>query len=190
MSILYEDSATISTSEYSLTNDSTSLAAQTTAAFIQVFLDVNALADGDVFTVRIYEKVQSGGTQRVIQSFQIANDQGTDNDIWVQPLPLYLKNGWDVSIIKVAGTDRAIGWSIRDVSALVSSKVLTTQLTEAYAANGVAPTLAQSQFAIHQMLMQFAISGTSYTVKKLDNSTTAFVVTLDDATTPTSAVRT
>jgi hypothetical protein len=40
------------------------------------------------------------------------------------------------------------------------------------------------------MLMQFIISGTNYTVKKLDNSTTAFVVTLDDATTPTSAVRT
>ena len=68
--------------------------------------------------------------------------------------------------------------------------ILTTQMTESYATNGTAPTLAQSQFAIHQMLMQFAISGTSYTVKKLDNSTTAFVVTLDDATTPTSAVRT
>lgn len=70
------------------------------------------------------------------------------------------------------------------------SDILTTQMTESYAANGVAPTLAQAQFALHQMLMQFAISGTTYTVKKLNNSTTAFVVTLDDATTPTSAVRT
>lgn len=69
------------------------------------------------------------------------------------------------------------------------SGVLTTQMTEAYAANGVAPTLAQAIFAIHQMLMQMAISGTSVTVRKLDNATPAFVVTLDDADAPTSAVR-
>lgn len=75
------------------------------------------------------------------------------------------------------------------VSEIVSA-MLTTQMTEAYAANGVAPTLAQAMFAVHQMLMQFAINSTSITVKKLDNSTTAFTVTLDDATTPTSAVRT
>lgn len=66
----------------------------------------------------------------------------------------------------------------------------TTAVTEAYAANGVAPTPVQAILAIHQMLMDFAISGTNYTVKKLDNSTTAFVVTLDSAVTPTSAVRT
>ena len=65
----------------------------------------------------------------------------------------------------------------------------TTALTEAYAANGVAFTPAQALYAIHQMLMQFSIAGTSYTVKQLDGSTTAFVVTLDDDTTPTAASR-
>lgn len=70
-----------------------------------------------------------------------------------------------------------------------STAVWTTQLTEAYAANGVAPTGAQGLFALHQMLMTFAITGTSYTVKKLDGSTTAFVVTLNDATTPTAVTR-
>lgn len=69
------------------------------------------------------------------------------------------------------------------------TEILTTQMTEAYAANGVAPTMAQSLFGIHQMLMEFSISGTSYTVKKLDSSTTAFVVTLDDATNPTGNTR-
>ena len=68
--------------------------------------------------------------------------------------------------------------------------LLTTAMTESYAANGAAPTPAQALMAIHQMLMQFAINDTSVTVKKLDNSTTAFVVTLDDGTSPTSAVRT
>ena len=66
----------------------------------------------------------------------------------------------------------------------------TAAMTEAYAANGAAPTPVQALFAIHQMLMDFGISGTALTVKKLDNSTTAFVVTLDSATTPTAAART
>lgn len=66
----------------------------------------------------------------------------------------------------------------------------TAAVTESYAANGAAPTPVQAILGIHQMLMQFAISTTSYTVKKLDNSTTAFVVTLDSATAPTSAART
>jgi len=66
----------------------------------------------------------------------------------------------------------------------------TAAMTESYAANGAAPTPIQAMYAIHQMLMQFSIATTSYTVKKLDNTTTAFVVTLNDATNPTSAVRT
>jgi hypothetical protein len=66
----------------------------------------------------------------------------------------------------------------------------TTAMTESYAANGVAPTPVQAIYAIHQHLMDFSISGTSYTTKKLDDATTAFVVTLDDATTPTAASRT
>lgn len=70
------------------------------------------------------------------------------------------------------------------------AQVLTTALTESYASNGAAPTLAQAVFAVHQMLMQFVISSTSYTVKKLDNTATAFIVTLDSATVPTGAART
>jgi hypothetical protein len=75
-------------------------------------------------------------------------------------------------------------------AATIATAVLATQMTESYASNGTAPTLAQAAFAIHQMLMNFVISGTSLTVKKLNNSTTAFVVTLDDATSPTGAART
>lgn len=65
----------------------------------------------------------------------------------------------------------------------------TVAMTESYAANGAAMTPVQALYAAQQYLMDFVISGTSYTVKKLDNSTTAFVVTLNDATTPTGAVR-
>lgn len=74
------------------------------------------------------------------------------------------------------------------LSTLTASGLLTTALADVYAANGAAPTLQQAIMAIHQALMDFAISGTSNTVNKLDG-TTAFVVTLDSATSPTAASR-
>jgi hypothetical protein len=67
--------------------------------------------------------------------------------------------------------------------------ILTTQMTESYAGDGVAPTLAQALFLIQQQLGDFAISGTTLTVKKIDGSTTAATFTLNDATTPTSVTR-
>ena len=70
------------------------------------------------------------------------------------------------------------------------AEILTTQMTESYAADGVAPTLAQAIFAIQQQAGDFSISGTTITVKKLDGSTTAMVFTLDDDTNPTSRTRT
>lgn len=67
--------------------------------------------------------------------------------------------------------------------------ILTTQMTESYAADGAAPTLAQALCLIQQMLGDFAISGTTLTVKKVDGATTAATFTLDDGTSPTSITR-
>lgn len=67
--------------------------------------------------------------------------------------------------------------------------ILTRQMTESYAADGAAPTLAQALFEIMQCLTEFAISGTTITVKKRDGSTTAMTFTLDSATKPTSRTR-
>tara|TARA_R110000751_G_scaffold46368_5_gene104399 strand:+ start:2443 stop:2955 length:513 start_codon:yes stop_codon:yes gene_type:complete len=71
----------------------------------------------------------------------------------------------------------------------IETDVLTRQMTEAYAADGVAPTLTQSLMLIQQVLTEFGIVGTALTIDKLDGSTTAAVLTLDDATTPTAATR-
>jgi hypothetical protein len=67
--------------------------------------------------------------------------------------------------------------------------ILTTALTEAYAADGAAPTLTQAVMLILQHLSESSISETTKTVKKLDGSTSAATFTLDDATTPTSITR-
>ena len=71
----------------------------------------------------------------------------------------------------------------------IANAVLTQQMTESYATDGTAPTLAQAQFAIQQFLQETNVSGTTLTVKKLDGSTTAMTFTLDDATSPTSLTR-
>jgi hypothetical protein len=65
----------------------------------------------------------------------------------------------------------------------------TTAMTEAYAADGSAPTPEQMRFMIWSALGEFAISGTTITAKKLDGSTTAMTFTLDDGTNPTSRTR-
>lgn len=74
-------------------------------------------------------------------------------------------------------------------AAAIATAVLTTQMTESYAAVGTAPTLAQSQFAIKQHLENSAISGTTQTVYKIDGTTVAMTFTLDSATAPTSIAR-
>lgn len=71
----------------------------------------------------------------------------------------------------------------------IADAVRARQLTEGYAADGVAPTLQQALFMIQQMLTEMSISGTTMTVKKIDGATTAATFTLDDATTPTSITR-
>lgn len=82
---------------------------KTTPAAIQVIIDAVAnVADGDEFIVKIWEKTVSGGTQKCVHSALIRNAQATQ---WVIPPfgeELMVLNGWDVTIAKVSGTDRAI----------------------------------------------------------------------------------
>ena len=67
--------------------------------------------------------------------------------------------------------------------------ILTTALTESYAADGAEGTAAQLLYWIQQMLTELSFSSTTGTVKKLDGSTTAGTVTLGDASNPTSITR-
>lgn len=71
----------------------------------------------------------------------------------------------------------------------VAAAVLTTQMVEAYNADGVAPTLTQAIFLCMQRLTDFGISGTTINVRKLDGATTAYQLTLDSASAPTSSTR-
>lgn len=77
-----------------------------------------------------------------------------------------------------------------DAGTEIFNAVVTSQLTESYAADNTAPTVAQALFLIQQMLTERSVASTTLTVKKLDGSTTAATFTLDSASAPTSVTRT
>lgn len=108
----YTNSATISSTEYSLPNNSTTPASITDDGVYQVFIDTGNMAIGDQYRIKIKEKITSGGTQREIYAAVLT---GVMADNWVSP-SLILLHGWDVTIQKLAGTDRSFGWSIRKVA--------------------------------------------------------------------------
>lgn len=109
---LIENSETVGTTEWSLSTDTsyTTGDAQTNEGVVSCWLDLSALANGDEFELRLYEKISSAGTQRMTQRWPFANVQGDPH--YVTP-SFMLKHGWDFSLIKLAGTDRSIAWSIR-----------------------------------------------------------------------------
>ena len=90
----------------------------------------------------------------------------------------------DTALSDVGMTTTITGRIDRAISAIV-----TTAMTESYAADGATMTVAQALYLIQQRLNEFAISGTTVTIKKLDGSTTAATLTLDSSTSPTSTTR-
>ena len=113
ISAAYENSATISTTEYSLPNNGTTLTPITVDGVYQAFIDLSALTITEEYELKIYEKVQSAGTQRLVDKRSFSG---------VQVLPhiaipsLILLHGWDITLKKISGTDRTIAWSIRQVA--------------------------------------------------------------------------
>ncbi len=92
--------------------------------------------------------------------------------------------------VDLSGTDIQLCDTVTtNTDAITVAGILTTQITEAYAADGASPTVAQALCMIQQLLGEFAISGTTLTMKKIDGSTTAGTFTLDDGTSPTSITR-
>lgn len=109
------DGVTVGSSELSIVSGTTSLQTITDDGVYQLWVDPvgAAMAKGDEFIIRIYEKVEgTGGTKRVVFSSTLSDAQ---SELWVSPT-LVLINGWDMTLQKVAGTDRAFDASIRKIA--------------------------------------------------------------------------
>jgi hypothetical protein len=109
---LYSGTEAVSTTEWSLTTDTSGPDADTTDGVFQVFLDVSDMVAGDQLQIRVYEKVRSADTQRVVYEAILTGAQA--QPIWVSP-SLVLLHGWDITCDALAGTI-TVNWSIRQVS--------------------------------------------------------------------------
>lgn len=115
MGITYtNDSATVSTSEYSFPADTTSAVpvAQTTDGVFQFFVDLANMAAGDQYRFKLYEKYDSGGTIRLAEEWIFTGVQS--KPMFITPT-FILGEGWDFTCLRLAGSDRSILWSIRKI---------------------------------------------------------------------------
>jgi len=107
------DGVTVGASELSIVSGTTSLQTITTAGVYQLWIDPGNMAKADEFVVRGYEKVEAtGGTKKVFFEHSLL---GAQAEVFVTP-SFILMNGWDFTIQKLAGTDRAFDASIRQVA--------------------------------------------------------------------------
>lgn len=110
---IFSGSATISTTEYSLPRNANynSASPQTTDYVAQFYVDAANMAAGDQFRFRIYEAASASGTQRLVWEATYTG---------AQPFPLLtfpaliLLHGWDITALRLAGSDRAFTWSGRN----------------------------------------------------------------------------
>ncbi len=109
---LYSGTEAVGTTEWSCTTDTAGPDADTTDGVFQVFLDVSDMIAGDQLQIRVYEKVRSTDTQRIVCEAILTGAQS--QPIWVSP-SLILMHGWDVTLDALAGTI-TVNWSIRQVA--------------------------------------------------------------------------
>ncbi|MFM2056051.1 MAG: hypothetical protein RLY71_436 [Pseudomonadota bacterium] len=104
---------TISTTELSLISGTTTLQTSTTAGIYELVLDCANMTATEAYELRIYETAVAGGTKHLVRRKPINGAQA--EPILVLP-SLLLGVGWDITMDKLAGTDRAFSWSVRKVA--------------------------------------------------------------------------
>jgi hypothetical protein len=110
------DGVTIGATEYSIPAAASyhiTTTTQTADGVYQLWIDAGVMAKADEFRVRLYETVEAtGGTKKVFAQWTLL---GVQTEIFVTPT-FILINGWDFTLQKISGTDRAFDASIRKVA--------------------------------------------------------------------------
>lgn len=149
----------------------------TAGTFVNTSVNVGYVITGDE-SASVANRIEMDDNSVDLNAIIAAQIVINDNVLLIDTATMRGTDGANTVVPDVAGTAPTL------------SEIFTTQLTESYAADGVAPTLAQALMLIQQSIGDFSIAGTTITTKKLDGSTTAATYTLDDGTSPTSRTRT
>jgi hypothetical protein len=108
----YVGSATVSTTEFSLVNGSTTSAdIGSSTGIYQLFMDLANMDDGTVYALKIKERVTSVSTQQTVHYETLAHAQGTAVN-YATPA-LVLMHGYDFTFQLVTGSATVVAWSIR-----------------------------------------------------------------------------
>lgn len=107
------DGVTVGGTAISVVTGTTTPASVTDDGVYQLWVDAYAMTKADEYEIRALETVEgSGGTQKTVHRITLL---GVQTEIIVFP-SLILINGWDFTIKKLAGTDRAFDASIRKIA--------------------------------------------------------------------------
>ena len=109
---LYAGTEAIAPPEWSLVNDSSTIAATTTDGIVQLFLDVSDMVAGDILQIRFYEKARAGDTQRLGREWILVGAEA--EGLWISE-SFIVMHGWDFTLDALAGTI-TVHWSIRSVT--------------------------------------------------------------------------
>ncbi len=109
---LYSGTEAVGATEWSVTTDTSGPDADTTDGVFQIWLDVSDMIAGDELQIKLYEKIQSGGTQRAVEQWSLTGAQS--RPIWVSP-SMILLHGWDLTLKAIAGTITVL-WSVRQLT--------------------------------------------------------------------------
>lgn len=105
------DAVTVGATELSIVSGTTTLQTMTDGGVYELWIDAANMAKADEFRIRAYEKVKATGTKRVFCFWSLL---GAQSEIFLTPA-FALLNGWDFTIQKIAGTDRAFDAAIRKI---------------------------------------------------------------------------
>lgn len=102
------DSASISTTEYSIIDKTTTSVpiAHTDDGYFSISFGLENMVAGDQYEFKVYEKTSSGGSMYPLGVWTATGVQG-------KPLtlpPIWLGIGYDITAKRLAGSDRTITW--------------------------------------------------------------------------------
>lgn len=118
ISELYFDTGTsISTTEYSLPNDTNYSAGSgiTQATVLQALIDFANMVAGDQYEIKIYDGLYDSSPPPSQSLIYHAVLTGPQTGLFVTPSLVLIWN-WDVTVKRLAGSDRSIAWSLRGLT--------------------------------------------------------------------------
>jgi hypothetical protein len=164
---------TVGATEFSFPSNSTTRVPQTAVGEFYVLIDVQAfMVAGDQFQFRLYEKIGgSGATQRVMYE-ETPTGLQSKNIIWG---PVALRNGWDVTGVRVLGSDRVIPISIFQITSDVNVTSIANGAIAAasFAAGAITSTVISAAAIGASQIASAALTAAKFAADAIDGNAVA-----------------